>query len=92
MNTKVFIEQFDQLVNRSYRYQDTHDCIGAIKDEILNQNYEVYLNANLEERKEIREPVKQHHTASESPNLLVLFLLGYVQVAAKQIKLTGDKT
>jgi hypothetical protein len=95
MNTKVFIEQFDQLVNRIHRYQDTHDSMVAIKDDIyefLNQNYEVYLNANLEERKEIRELVKQHHTGSESPNLLVLFLIGYVQVAAKQIKLTGDKT
>ena len=95
MDAKVFIEQFDQLMNRIYRYQDTHDSIGAIKDEIyefLNQNYEVYLNSNLEERKEIRELVKQHHMGSESPNMLVLFLIGYIQVAAKNIQSTGDKT
>ncbi|MEO7840470.1 MAG: hypothetical protein ABIU06_14070 [Anaerolineales bacterium] len=94
MITKKFIDQFDQLVMRIYRFQDSHESISNIKDEIygfLDQNYETYLNSNSQVRKEIRDLVKKHHTSGESPNFLDLFLIGYVQRAAEKIKTTGDK-
>jgi hypothetical protein len=94
MNANEFIEQFDQLINRIYRFQYSHESIGDIKDKIyefLDQNYDVYLTSNPEEREEIRELVKKHHTSPESPNLLDLFLIGYVQTAAKNIETTDDK-
>ncbi len=95
MNAKTFIDQFDQLVKRIYRFQDSHESIIDIKDEIyqfLDQNYETYLNSNTKEREEIRDLVQKHHTSSETPNMLDLFLIGYVQMAGEKIKLTSEKT
>ena len=95
MNANEFIELFDQLINRIYRFQDSHESISDIKDKIyefLDQNYDVFLASKPEEREEIRELVKKHHTSSESPNMLDLFLIGYVQMAAKNIQTTGYKT
>lgn len=95
MNAKTFIDQFDQLVIRIYRYQDSHESMGNIKDKIyefLDQNYDIYLRSSPEERKKIRDLVKKHHTSTESPKMLVLFLIGYVQLAAKNIKLSDDRT
>ena len=95
MNAEIFIDQFDQLVTRVYRYQDSHESMGNIKDKIyefLDQNYDIYLRSSPEERKKIRDLVKKHHTSTESPNMLALFLIGYVQIAAKNIKLSDDKT
>lgn len=94
MNAKMFINQFDQLINRIYRFQDSNESMSHIKEKIyefLDLNYETYLNSNLEERKEIREFIKKHHTGSETPNFLALFLIGYVQMAGEKIKLTGDR-
>ena len=95
MNAKSFLGQFDQLVTRIYRFQDSNESMSNIKDEIyefLDENHGIYPNSNSEEREEIRELVKKHHTSSETPKMLDLFLIGYVQRAAKQINLTGDKT
>lgn len=95
MNAEIFIDQFDRLVTRIYRYQDSHESMGNIKDKIykfLHQNYDIYLRSSPEERKKIRDLVKKHHTSTESPNMLALFLIGYVQMAAKNIKLSGEKT
>ena len=60
--------------------------------EFLDQNFDIYLTSSPEERKKIRDLVKKHHTSTESPNMLVLFLIGYVQMAAKNIKLSDDRT
>jgi hypothetical protein len=68
--------------------------MSTIKDEIyefLDQNYVTYLNSNSQERKEIRDIVKKHHTSGESPNFLVLFLIGYVQRAAEKIAIRHDR-
>jgi hypothetical protein len=95
MNAKMFIEQFDQLIDRIYRFQDTHESFGDIKNKIyefLDRNYDVYLKSSSEEREKIRELVKKHHVGSKSLNMLDLFLIGYIQTAAKNIKSTGDKT
>ena len=59
--------------------------------EFLDQNYETYINSNSKERAEIRALVKKHHTSSETPNMLDLFLIGYIQTAAQNIQSTGDK-
>ena len=69
--------------------------MSDIKDKIyefLDQYYHIYLDSSSEEREEIREMVRRHHTSSETPNMLDLFLIGYIQVAAKNIQSTGDKT
>ena len=69
--------------------------MSDIKDKIyefLDQYYDIYLDSSSEEREEIREMVRRHHTSSETPNMLDLFLIGYIQVAAKKIRSTGDKT
>jgi len=95
MDANKFIEQFDQLINRIYRFQDSYESMSDSKDniyEFLTQNYDVYLASNPEEREEIRELVKKYHTSSASPNMLDLFQIGYVQVAAENIQATGDKT
>ena len=95
MNAKMFMDQFDQLINRIYRFQDSHKSMSDIKDKIykfLDQNYDIYLKSDPEEREEIREFVRKHYTSSESPNMLNLFLIGYIQTAAKNIQSTGDKT
>jgi hypothetical protein len=94
MDAKTFMDRLDELVKRIYRFQDSQESISNIKDEIykfLDQNYEIYLNSDFDKREEIRELVKKHHTSSETPKMLDLFLIGYVQQAAKQINLTGDK-
>ena len=57
----------------------------------MDQNYQTYINSNFQEREEIRELVKKHQTSSETPNMLDLFLIGYVQMAAEKIKSKGDK-
>ena len=94
MNPEIFLEQFDQLITKIYRFQDSHESMVNIKAKIyefLDENYDIYLRSSLEERKEIRDLVKKHHTSTESPNMLVLFLIGYVQMAAKNIKLSDDR-
>ena len=94
MNAKTFIDQFDQLVTRIYRFEDAHESMSNIRDEIyefLDQHYGIYLSSNSKEREEIRELVKKHHSSSETPKMLDLFLIGYVQHSAKQINLTGDE-
>ena len=91
----MFVDVFDQLVTRIYRYQDSHQSLDHIKDDIyefLDNNYETYLNASSEERDAIRRFVRKHHTSHQRPNLLALFLIGYVQRASEKIKSTGDKT
>lgn len=95
MNAKTFIEQLDQLAKRIYRFQDTEESISNIKDEFyefLDRNYETYLNSNSKERDEIRKTVKRHYANTETLNMLDLFLIGYIQRAGKNIKLTGDRT
>jgi len=94
MDAKLFVEQFDQLVKRIYRYQDSNESMGDIRDaiyEFLNQNYLTYINSNSKQREEIRDLVKKHYASSETPNMLDLFLIGYIQIAAKNIQSTGDK-
>ena len=91
----MFVEQFDQLVTRIYRYQDSHESLAQIKGdmyEFLDNHCETYLNASSEERDAVRRFVRKHHTSEQTPNLLALFLIGYVQRASKKIKSTGDKT
>ena len=94
MNANEFIEQFDQLINRIYRFQDSQESMRDSKDKIykfLDQNYDVYLTSNPEERDEIRELVKKYHTSSELPVWLDLYLIGYIQRAAENIQTTGEK-
>ena len=91
----AFVDQLDRLIKEIYRFQDSRRSMSGIKDEIykfLDQNYKVYLDSSSKERQEIRELIKKHHTGTETPNLVVLFLIGYVQRASEKIQLTGDKT
>ena len=69
--------------------------MSVIKDHIydfLDQKYDIYLKSSPEDREEIRDLVKKHYTSNELPNMIDLFLIGYVQIASEKIKLTGDKT
>ena len=94
MNAKRFVDHLDQFVTRIHRFQDSNESLSQIKDELygfLDQNYETYLNSNAREREEIRKAIKRHHESNETPNLLDLFLIGYVQRAGKNMTLTSDK-
>jgi hypothetical protein len=91
----MLIDHLDQFITRIYRFQDSNESLGQIQDELykfLDQNYETYLHSNAEEREEIRKAIRRYYESPGTPNMLDLFLIGYVQRAGENILSTSDRT
>jgi hypothetical protein len=67
-----------------------------LADDFLDENYETYLSANLNERKEIRQIIKDHDRSEKdiveddsTPTPFRYILRRYAYRAIKQLELTG---
>lgn len=95
MNQRSLINQFDQIVSLTGNALTSSETLKTSKDNLfdfLDQNYKFYLQANLEERIEIRNIVRKYEESNDNPYMIDFFLLGYIQRAIENIELTGEKT
>lgn len=91
--------QFAVRVNGHPYYREEYNNFQNDLDLFLDESYQIYLDANADERKEIRQIIKDYdkpekdiHEGDPSPIPLRYHLRHSVIRTVKQLKLTGDIT
>ena len=95
MDAKTFIGFLDQLAKNIKESLESSKSIIQVRDEmyeLLDKNFEIYINAQTEDRIKIRETIKRQHINNDSAGLFEQFLFGYIHRAIEKLKLTGHNT